>query len=229
MARTPALEALAPDVWRIELAPGARLNAYLLGDVLVDAGMPSSAEPLLRAIAGHPLARHVLTHVHVDHAGGSRVVADARHVPVACGAGDLDDLRAGRSPDIVLPAPVQPLARRIARYRALPQATALAEDEPVGPGFRVVPTPGHTAGHLSLWRESDRLLIAGDALFGQNVVTGRGGLQAPPRIDQPDPPAVRAAIRRLAALEPEIVAFGHGHAVRGAAGPLQALADGLPA
>jgi len=74
----------------------------------------------------------------------------------------------------------------------------------------VLETPGHSPGLISLWREADRTLIAADVLFGQHPLTGRPGLHEPPARFTLDPARNREEIRRLAALEPAVVCFGHG-------------------
>lgn len=217
----------AGDVSRIALAPRALLNAYLVGDVLVDAGMRGQGGGIVRALAGRPVARHVLTHAHADHAGGSATaVRGLRLGPVACAAGDLDDLRAGRSPALALPGALRPLDRVLGRYAPV-EAVELTAGDTVGPGFVVVPTPGHTPGHVSLWRAADRVLIAGDVLMGLDPRTARPDLRLPPPFDQPDPAAVRASARRLADLDPHTILFGHGPPLTDAAPRLRALADTL--
>ena len=93
--------------------------------------------------------------------------------------------------------------------------------------LRSLHTPGHSPGHLSFWRERDRALLAFDVLFGRHPITGRPGLFEPPDRFTIDPARNREQIRRLASLEPELVCFGHGPPLRGAAGPLRAFADSL--
>jgi hydroxyacylglutathione hydrolase len=214
-------------VQRLALAPRAVLNAYLVGDVVLDAGMPGQGAAIVRLIGARPVRRHVLTHPHLDHAGGSAYVCRAFGLEgAACGNLDLADLRAGRSPDLALRPRLRPLSRALGRYTPV-QATALAEGESVGPGFVVVPSPGHTPGHISLWRATDRVLVAGDALMGLDLLSGRPHLRLPPRFDQPDPAAVRASALRLAELEPQVVFFGHGPPMTDAAPRLQAFAATL--
>jgi glyoxylase-like metal-dependent hydrolase (beta-lactamase superfamily II) len=77
-------------------------------------------------------------------------------------------------------------------------------------GFQVLDVPGHSAGHVAYWRETDRVLILGDVLNNQNLRTGITGLHEPPKIFTPDPARNRESARKLAALEPAVVAFGHG-------------------
>jgi hydroxyacylglutathione hydrolase len=215
------------DVQRLALAPRGALNAYLLGDVLVDAGLPGQGAAIVRMLGARPVGRHVLTHPHLDHAGGSAHVCRALGLEgAACGGADLADLRAGRSPDLALRPRLQPLSRALGRFTPV-AGTELADGETVGPGFVVVPTPGHTPGHVSLWRAADRVLIAGDAVMGLHPFSGRPDLRLPPRFDQPDPAAVRASVRRLAALEPRVVFFGHGLPLTDAAQRLGAFAATL--
>ena len=96
----------------------------------------------------------------------------------------------------------------------MPVARALHEGDDLGHGFVVLETPGHSDGHVAFWRESDRTLVAGDVLFNMNVLTTVPGLHEPPRILTRDPRRNRESARRLAALEPELVLFGHGPPLR---------------
>jgi hydroxyacylglutathione hydrolase len=70
--------------------------------------------------------------------------------------------------------------------------------------------PGHSAGHVAFWRESDGVLILGDVLNNMDVLTGRPGLRDPKAFLTPDPVENRRPARRLATLEPKLVLFGHG-------------------
>ena len=67
---------------------------------------------------------------------------------------------------------------------------------------------------MAYWRESDRALVLGDVLNGMNLLTGIPGLHEPPRIFTPDPARNRESARKLAALEPALVCFGHGSPLR---------------
>jgi glyoxylase-like metal-dependent hydrolase (beta-lactamase superfamily II) len=92
-------------------------------------------------------------------------------------------------------------------------ARALLEGDEVA-GFVVLETPGHSAGHVSYWRESDRALIVGDVLTNISLATGRPGLHEPPAAFTPDPARNRASARRLAELRPQLACFGHGPPLR---------------
>ena len=92
-------------------------------------------------------------------------------------------------------------------------ARSLREGDEVG-GFVVIETPGHTPGHLALWRASDGVLVLGDVLFHRNPMTMRSGLREPFGFATVDLGMNRASARKLAALEPAVVCFGHGEPLR---------------
>jgi glyoxylase-like metal-dependent hydrolase (beta-lactamase superfamily II) len=81
-------------------------------------------------------------------------------------------------------------------------------------GFTVLDTPGHSAGHVSYWRESDRVLIAGDVVNTMHPFTMKRGLREPFDVFTPDPAENRRSIKRIAELEPALLLVGHGPPVR---------------
>ncbi len=81
-------------------------------------------------------------------------------------------------------------------------------------GFRVLDTPGHSPGHVSYWREADRVLVCGDVMWGQNPFLFSGAVQEPFPFASPDPRLNRQSARRLAELQPSLVCFGHGKPLR---------------
>lgn len=203
---------MAEDVFQLPLAPRNAMNAYVLGDMVVDAGVKSSAKRILRALAGRSIGAHVITHAHADHAGGSRRIAEARDVGVWIGQGDAADLEAGVP--TTAPMRIAGIVRRLGGFPAVVPQRRLREGDDVGPGFTVLDTPGHSPGHVALWRESDRTLVCGDVFFNINIVTLAYGLREPLRLATVDPARNRESARRLAALEPALVLFGHGPALR---------------
>ncbi|MDB6116672.1 MAG: fold metallo-hydrolase, partial [Verrucomicrobiaceae bacterium] len=90
------------------------------------------------------------------------------------------------------------------------------------PGWQWLHTPGHTPGHVSLWRESDRCLIAGDAFITTRqesayaVLTQAPELHGPPAYFTPDWDSAEQSVKKLAALQPDLVITGHGRAMQGA-------------
>jgi hydroxyacylglutathione hydrolase len=221
------MQTIAEGLILLPLAPRFALNAYLIDEsVLVDTGMPFQYKRVRRLVSDHRLDRIVLTHAHIDHAGTVARVSADHGAEVLCGTADLADLAAGISPPIRLGQPLVPLQRALVRYRGL-RAIALQDGDDVGGGFVAVATRGHTPGHHALWREEDRVLIAGDALFGISTRL-RTGVFAPPPADQPDPESCRRAIARLAELRPDVIVFGHGPPLfTDAAHQLSALAASL--
>ena len=209
------IESVAPDLVRLSIGPVAdAVNMYVLGDVLVDAGMSWQGRKLAHALAGRSVAAHAITHAHFDHCGSSRFIAGELGIPVWCGAGDREAIESG-DPVSVLPKP-RGAALRFARLLAgpgQPVSGVLAEGDELG-GFTVIETPGHTPGHLAFWREADRALVLGDVLFHRTPVTLRRGLEEPFATFTWSVPANRASAHRLADLGPEIICFGHGAPLR---------------
>jgi glyoxylase-like metal-dependent hydrolase (beta-lactamase superfamily II) len=89
------------------------------------------------------------------------------------------------------------------------------------PGWKWVHTPGHTPGHVSLWRESDRTMIAGDAFITTKqesafaVMLQTPELHGPPMYYTSDWHQARESVKRLASLEPDLVITGHGLPLQG--------------
>ena len=79
---------------------------------------------------------------------------------------------------------------------------------------------------MVFWRESDRVLIIGDVLANMDQYTGIPGLHEPKPALTPDPARNRESARKLAALEPELVCFGHGAPLRDPR-KLKEFVDGL--
>ena len=121
-----------------------------------------------------------------------------------------------------------PFADFVGSFDGFPVDAAMEEGDEIGFGFVVLDTPGHSAGHVSFWRESDRVLICGDVVNTMNLITTKPGFQQPPPPFTPSPSRNRDSIRRIADLEPDVVLAGHGPVMRGAAGALRTFAAGLP-
>ena len=89
------------------------------------------------------------------------------------------------------------------------------------PGWRWLHTPGHTPGHISLWCEATRTVIAGDAFITTDqesayaVAVQRPQLHGPPMYYTQDWAAAAESVRKLADLDPDIAVTGHGRAVAG--------------
>lgn len=209
------MKQLADGVWHLNTLPLPNsVNAYLLGNVLVDAGTRQSRRAILRQLRAHEVSAHALTHAHPDHQGSSHAVCEALGIPFWVPEGDAD---AAENPDLIRQRqPSHPVARfyiKIFTGPGHPVDRKLHEGDEVA-GFRVLHVPGHSAGHVVFWRDSDGVLIIGDVLTNMDQLTTIPGLHEPKPYLTPDPDENRRSARRLAALEPKLVLFGHGPALR---------------
>jgi hydroxyacylglutathione hydrolase len=226
------MRAVADDVWQLPLVARDGINAYLIGDVLVDTGIRQSAGKIARMLGERKISAIALTHAHGDHAGSLKRLAEQFGVPVWCGAADREAIETGR----MVPSPtleslhLGAVAQAVAGFPGTPVARTLAEGDALSAGFTVLDTPGHSPGHVSFWREADGTLICGDVFFGMNALTTSPGLHQPYALFTPDPAENRNSERRLAALAPATVGFGHGPVLnQDAAGKLREFVQALPA
>lgn len=173
---------LAPGVHRIPTM-GDFINSYAFVDddgsvTLVDCGLKRAPAKIVRALATigkHPrdVQRILLTHAHFDHAGGAAtMVADTSASGVEVHAADAGFVRTGTR----VPGDMTTTSGRIfARapwgdFRATPVAQELVDGQvlDVAGGLRIIHTPGHTPGHISLLHPGSGVLITGDSIFNMN-------------------------------------------------------------
>ncbi|HZL48237.1 MAG TPA: MBL fold metallo-hydrolase [Solirubrobacteraceae bacterium] len=208
------MKQLAEDVFMLKGWPPNAINIYLIGDVLIDAGTRQAERRITRQISGRPVSAHALTHVHPDHQGSSHAICEKLGIPLWCGQ---DDVPAMEVPGSVIarnaPRVVSRFQERFWVGPPHPVSRALSEGDEVA-GFSVLETPGHTRGHVSFWREHDRVLIVGDVLTSMSLMTGFPGLHEPLAFATPDPARNRESARRLAELRPALACFGHGPPLR---------------
>jgi glyoxylase-like metal-dependent hydrolase (beta-lactamase superfamily II) len=202
--------------------------------VLIDTGAPGTANLIENAAARRfgPYSRPaaiILTHGHFDHVGTALQLAELWEAPIYAHQAEapfLDGRERYPAPDRrvgggVLSALSDLFPRGPVdlsdRLRWLPADGKV----PGMPDWRWIHTPGHTPGHVSLWRELDRALIAGDAVITTSsesayaVAVQRTELHGPPMYFTPDWNGARLSVETLAALDPALLVAGHGLALRG--------------
>src|SRR5512133_1914724 len=197
-------------------------NAFLLvgeGLILVDTGLTGSLPAITHYLQrlGYTLDdldMVVLTHHHLDHTGAVAQLYAQNGVMVAAHEADVPYL------DGTLPPPgplgrsvggvVLGIGQRLFRMAPVPVGLPLRDGSqlPKSPEIRVIHTPGHTPGSISLYLPDRRALIVGD------VVAHKWGRLVPPGWEWTvDMVENRRSLERLAGLQPEVVGFGHGPAI----------------
>jgi hydroxyacylglutathione hydrolase len=205
------MKRLAPGVWRLKELPMPAINVYLAEDVLIDAGRSWDRRRIFAELEGVEISALALTHVHPDHQGSATAVCDAREVPLAVHADDVDAME-GRRPVGSGAALIPRIYDKIWTGPPRKVDRVLAEGDEVA-GFRVVHAPGHAPGEVIYFRDSDRVAICGDVVRNMSFLTALPGIRQPPDEMTYDPPENRRSIQKLAALEPSLILPGHGPAI----------------
>jgi hydroxyacylglutathione hydrolase len=208
------MKQLADDLFILEGFPPYVMNVYLLGTVLIDAATRFDARRILRRLRGRQVTLHALTHAHPDHQGATHAICTRLGIPLWCGNADADAMETpgeimARMPRHWLSGSIGPLLTGPPH----PVSRRLFEGDQIGT-FTVIETPGHTAGHISFWREVDRVLIAGDVLCNIKIGNGWSMLREPEPFFSLDPAQNRRSAQRLLSLEPKLICFGHGPPLR---------------
>jgi glyoxylase-like metal-dependent hydrolase (beta-lactamase superfamily II) len=227
---------VAPGVWGMK---DTIVNFYMIQDlsseewVLVDTGMKWSA-PKIKSMAAYLFGERkpaaiILTHGHFDHVGTVKGLAEEWDVPVYAHYMEIPYLT-GRSsyppPDPTVGGGM--MATLSFMYPKTPiniwqYVRVLPPDDTVPglAGWKYIHTPGHAPGHISLFREEDKVMIAGDAFVTTqaesaiSVITNDKKLTGPPKYLTADWGAAEASVRKLAYLHPNTAATGHGMPMRG--------------
>ena len=174
------------------------VSAYVLARdrelAIVDTGVSGGADRFDAAFgalgAGWDDVDHVvLTHLHGDHVGGLGAVLEAAPDAAAyAGSADVAGIDS--------PRPLRPV-----------------DDGDEVFGLRIIATPGHTPGHISVLDADSGLLIAGDALNEE-----AGDILGPNPSFSSDLDLALASVDTLATYDIDTAVFGHGEPVIGGAG-----------
>ncbi|RCX23378.1 glyoxylase-like metal-dependent hydrolase (beta-lactamase superfamily II) [Fontibacillus phaseoli] len=218
------------DVWCVRTL---MVNTVFVGGpdqgdwVLVDTGLGPFKEALIQeadAIYGRPPKAIILTHGHFDHVGCVIELSDYWKVPVYAHVEEFPYLTGLRDypegdPSVGggLLAGVAPIYPNRAinledRLEPLPEDGTV----PGATGWKWIATPGHSPGHVSLYRQQDHTLIAGDAFITVKqesalaVMRQEKEIHGPPMYFTPDWETAKVSLCKLAELSPETAITGHG-------------------
>src|ERR687890_1500845 len=203
--------------------PESFLNLTLIvdernGNTLVDAGLPGQAEAIGAALLGagigvRDLRRIIFTHQDLDHIGSGAALVRQSGARVLAHPADTPYIEGELRPLKVTP---EMLEQRPQMREVLERLDPVGVDEyledgarlELAGGIRVIFTPGHTPGHLSLYLERSKVLIAGDALRAE-----RGSLTGPNPSMTLEMGTALQSLRRLAGLEIDTILCYHGGVV----------------
>lgn len=236
---------IAPGVWSMKIV---FVNVYMVRTaeqewVLVDAGLQGSAEKIIamaESLFGEdlPPAAIILTHGHFDHRGALpellkkwpvEVFAHPLELPYLTGLSAYPPADpttgGGLMSTLSFLYPKKPVDLGTAVHPLKKDGSV-----PYMPGWCFIHTPGHAPGHISLFREADRVLLAGDAFVTtvqeslRAVINQTRKISGPPKYFTPNWTAAALSVKKLMDLKPEVAGTGHGQAMRG-----EELSNGLKA
>ncbi|HLK59485.1 MAG TPA: MBL fold metallo-hydrolase [Chthonomonadaceae bacterium] len=219
----PQVFPVAPSIWcvrRVSYLTCSYIVTTPAGIILVDAGMDSGGRDMLFALdklrlPAEDVRAVLLTHWHNDHAAGAHALQEQLRAAVYYHSADAPFLtRAtahqglrGWLSDLIPEWGLFVLFKGLlgeATPKAVTASTFVIEGDILFEGFEVIPTPGHTPGHVSYYYRPEHALFAGDALA---VVGGHIHFMARPVT--PDIAQARASMRHLLSLDIDTLCPGH--------------------
>lgn len=231
---------IATGVYCLSIGTGIKQsNIYFVQSgsswALIDAAWPNRSKLIKEAaeslfgVNAHPVTI-LLTHIHPDHSGSALELAQTWNVPVYVHPDEMP-LASGKlileysNPlDRWLIVPLMKLIPRRVLESKLSEASLADVVHPIDPcagvpglpDWQCIPTPGHTPGHVAFFRKSDGVLITGDAILTVNLnsmwdlLLNRHRVSGPPYISTWNWQKAKKSVSLLAALEPRVLACGHG-------------------
>jgi len=211
---------IAPGVHSLGHEKGGHVHAFLLDDggelSLVDTLFEDDAHLVLQAINAlgrkvTDLKRIAITHGHRSHLGGVAALKQASGAKVYAHEYEADIVSGDRRAQPVSLRPRQlklipfQLGLRLNRpkHKPCPVDETLADGNAFGP-LQVLDAAGHSPGHLGFWWPERRFLIAGDAVATwPQFSAGWPGFNLNEKQH-------RESVRRMAALDAQVVGVGHG-------------------
>lgn len=206
-----------------EVAPGVYTFAglqvgrvYLLSEgeglTLIDAGIGSSGKKIMAQLQAHGrdlthVKRILITHAHPDHVGSVPELVKATGAQLIVPEGE----RAVIDGEIPVPRastfikPPRTIYKDMKADQTVTDQQILAN---VFGGLQAISTPGHSPGHMVYWQPEKRVLFCGDVIFNAPRKT-----RLPYKMLTVDMAENIRSIAKLAALEPEVICFGHGEPV----------------
>ena len=206
------------------------------GWTIIDAGLKLAVPRILAQLkragyAATDVKRILITHAHPDHVGGLPDLRSVTGAAVICSAFERPYVE-GKKP-VVQPNrnDVPPLARMMlsskpTAMKGTPVARVLKEGDTLPEvlgGLQAVATPGHSPGHMSFWHPTLKVLFIGDVVM--RILAP--GLRLPFAGFTTDMKQNKRSVQHIAALEPELLLFGHGVPMHDAAPKLKAFASKL--
>lgn len=197
--------------------------------VMIDTGMPKSGKEIIavaekRFGAQFPPSAIMLTHGHFDHVGNVVELVEKWDIPVYAHPLEFPYLTGKKpypEPDSSVEGGLLAKMSFIYPHEPIDISPVLREfpsdnTVPGLQGWKWIHTPGHSEGHVSFFRESDRTLVAGDAFVTvrtdsfYRVLVNDKEINGPPRYLTTDWKAARESVQKLASLRPDLAITGHG-------------------
>jgi glyoxylase-like metal-dependent hydrolase (beta-lactamase superfamily II) len=238
-AMTTSSLQITPDILILQFTI---VNACIVTDidesgsqwVLLDTGLENSVDFILKSAEekfgkGSRPKAIILTHGHFDHVGSAIKLANHWDVPVYIHQLELPYITGKKDyplPDSTVDEGLVAKISPTFPHKSIDignRAVALPLDGSV-PGLASwtwIHTPGHTEGHISLFREKDGILIVGDAFSTVkqesllSVLTQNEQISGPPKYLTTDWIAAERSVRRLLDLKPSLAIPAHGKPMKG--------------